>query len=150
MILLLIFVVTFFDQLTKWLICKNFGIHDFCDVIPGFFSLRKVFNVGAAWGMLSGQRLFLIIVSVAMLTLLWHNRREFIESGKLCQVSIGLLTGGIIGNLIDRLKFGYVVDFLDFHWGTVYTFPTFNVADSSIFIGIVLFFLHTLFSKKRS
>lgn len=140
--------LTLLDQFTKWLVCRNFGAADFVTVIPGFFSLRKVYNLGAAWGMLSGQRFFLIAVSVAMLALLWCNRHEFSETGTLCRAGIGLLTGGIIGNLIDRVKLGYVVDFLDFHCADRYAFPTFNVADSAIFIGIVLYFLHTFLSRK--
>lgn len=141
--------VTLLDQFTKWLVCRNFGADDFVTVIPGFFSIRKVLNFGAAWGMLSGQRVFLIAVSVAMLFLLWRTRHEFQASGMPCRLGIGLLTGGIIGNLIDRVKFGYVVDFLDFHWTNIYTFPTFNIADSAIFLGIVLYFLHTFLSRKR-
>ena len=142
--------ITLLDQFTKWLVCRNFGATDFVTVIPGFFSLRRVLNFGAAWGMLSGQRILLVAVSVAMLVLLWCNRHELRETGPSCRVGIGLLTGGIIGNLIDRVKLGYVVDFLDFHMMDIYVFPTFNVADSAIFLGIVLYFLHAFLSKKRS
>ncbi len=146
----LIVTVTLLDQLTKWLVCRNFGAYDHLTIIPGFFDLRKVFNRGAAWGMLSGQRFLLIGVSVAMLGLLWYNRAEFAKSGRWGRIGISLLTGGIIGNLIDRIKLGYVVDFLDFHWSTVYTFPTFNIADSAIFLGIVAYFIQTFISERRN
>ncbi len=150
MLLALIVIVTFLDQLTKWLVCRSFGAHDHLTVISGFFDLRRVFNAGAAWGMLSGQRTLLIGVSVGMLGLLWYNRTEFTKSGRLARIGIGLLTGGIIGNLIDRLKSGSVIDFLDFHWSTVYTFPTFNIADTAIFLGILAYFVQTFISERRN
>lgn len=150
MLLVLTVTVAFLDQLTKWLVCRNFGAHDHLTIIPGFFDLRRVLNTGAAWGMLSGQRALLVGVSVGMLALLWYNRAEFTKSGRLAQIGIGLLTGGIIGNLIDRLKSGAVIDFLDFHWMTVYTFPTFNIADTAIFLGILAYFIQTFISERRS
>lgn len=150
MLLALTVTVTLLDQLTKWLVCRSFGAYDYFTIIPGFFDLRRVYNQGAAWGMLSGQRILLISVSFAMLGLLWHNRNEFTKLGLWGRIGAGLLTGGIIGNLIDRVKLGYVVDFLDFHWSTVYTFPTFNIADSAIFLGIVAYFIQTFISERRS
>ncbi len=150
MLLALTVTVTLVDQLSKWLVCRHFGAHDHLTVIPGFFDLRRVFNTGAAWGMLSGQRALLIAVSAGMLGLLWYNRAEFTKSGRLARIGIGLLTGGIIGNLIDRLKSGAVIDFLDFHWSTVYTFPTFNIADTAIFLGIVAYFIQTFISERRN
>ncbi len=150
MLLALTIIVTFLDQLTKWLVCIKLGAYDHLTIIPGFFSLRRVFNTGAAWGMLSGQRALLVSVSVSMLGLLWYNRAEFTKSGRLAQIGIGLLTGGIIGNLIDRLKCGAVIDFLDFHWSTVYTFPTFNIADTAIFLGILVYFIQTFISERRN
>ena len=148
MLLALTVTVTFLDQLTKWLICRNFGTHDHITVIPGFFDLRKVLNAGAAWGMLSGQRALLIAVSVGMLSLLWYNRAEFIKSGRLARIGIGLLTGGIIGNLIDRLKSGSVIDFLDFHFRGRH-WPAFNIADSAICVGVILLMLWNFRNGRR-
>lgn len=149
MLLAITTAVTFLDQLTKWLASARFGTYDQITVIPGFFALRRVYNSGAAWGMLGGQRALLIGVSVGMLGLIWHNRAEFTKSGSLARIGIGLLCGGIVGNLIDRVKFGYVIDFLDFHWKTAYTFPTFNVADAAISIGIFIYFIQIMISEKR-
>ncbi len=149
MILAITAAVTVCDQFTKWLACTRFGAHDHLTVIPGFFSLRRVYNSGAAWGMLSGQRVFLVSVSAGMLALIWHNRDELTQSGRLGRFGIGLLCGGIVGNLIDRVKFGYVIDFLDFHWKNAYTFPTFNVADAAIFLGITAYFVQTLLTPKN-
>jgi len=141
--------VTFLDQLTKWLAITHFGSYDHITVISGYFALRRVYNSGAAWGMLGGQRALLIGVSVGMLGLILHNRHEFNQGGLLARIGVALLCGGIVGNLIDRVKFGYVIDFLDFHWKTAYTFPTFNVADAAITIGILLYFIQIMISEKR-
>lgn len=149
MLLAITAAVTFLDQLTKWLACTKFGAYDHITVIPGFFALRRVYNNGAAWGMLGGQRILLIGVSAGMLALIWRSRNEFTQGGSLARIGIGLLCGGIIGNLIDRIKLGYVIDFLDFHWQTAYTFPTFNVADAAISIGIFLTFIQIMRSEKR-
>ncbi len=139
------------DQLTKLAICGRFGLgrYDHITVIPDFFDIRKVFNYGAAWGMMSGERVMLSAVAAGMLVLLWKYRRDFIKAGKLCRIGIGLLAGGVTGNLIDRVKLGYVVDFLDFHWKNVYTFPTFNIADTAICVGILLYFISTILAPKQ-
>ena len=91
-------------------------------VLPGLLDLRLAFNDGAAWSMLAGRRLLLCGVSAAML---------------------GLLAGGILGNLADRLRTGLVVDFVDVHRGA-WTFPTFNLADSAICVGVGLLLLASL------
>lgn len=134
----LIVIVTLLDQLTKWLVQRYLDFGDSVTVIPGLFDFSKVYNHGAAWGMLAGQRVMLVAVSALMLVFLWFSRKDILSAGRWERLGAGLLAGGIIGNLIDRVKFGYVIDFLDFHWGD-YTFPTFNVADSAICVGVALF-----------
>lgn len=112
-------------------------------VIPDFFNLRFALNDGAAWSMLSGQRVLLCCVSLAMLAFLWFNRKDLVSSG-ISRFATGILAGGITGNLIDRAFRGVVVDFLDFHWRSVYTYPTFNVADSCICVGIAILLIVSL------
>lgn len=136
------------DQITKAAVVSGMGFHDAIHVIPGFFDIRKVFNYGAAWGIMEGHRIFLVAISAGMLALLWHSRRDFLKSGRMCRIGVGLLVGGIIGNLIDRVKLGYVVDFLDFHWRG-WSFPAFNIADSAICVGILLYFISTLVAHRR-
>ena len=133
------------DTITKWLVSANISLHDAVTVIPNLFSIVHVRNTGAAFGiganaesqvvpllLNSGAILvFLIVVAYALRTPL---------SDRTLQVGLHLILGGAIGNLVDRFRFGYVVDFLDFyvrdhHW------PAFNVADSAICIGIALLFL---------
>jgi signal peptidase II len=133
------------DAITKWLVSANISLHDAITVVPNLFSLVHVRNTGAAFGiganaesqvvpllLNSGAILvFLIVVAYALRTPL---------TDRTLQVGLHLILGGAIGNLVDRFRFGYVVDFLDFyvrdhHW------PAFNVADSAICIGIALLFL---------
>ncbi len=132
--------VTVLDQLTKLLVQSLFDVHDSITVIPSFFSLSYVQNEGAAWGIFSGHRWPLIAVSVAMLAFLVHARKQFLSEGTMARAGYGLMCAGIIGNLVDRVRQGYVIDFLDFQFGA-WHFPSFNVADSAICIGVGLFFV---------
>jgi signal peptidase II len=129
------------DQLTKWLVRQEF-LHtgDSRTLIPGLFDLCYIRNIGAAWGVLSGWQPFLIVFSLVAMTLLVWRRHALLGDLSLRWLVLGLLLGGICGNLIDRIRLRYVVDFLYFHWGPHY-FPAFNVADSSICIGVGLFIL---------
>lgn len=112
-------------------------------VVEGLFDLAYVRNEGAAWGMLAGWRYAFVALAVAMLAFFWIKRAKVFGDGWLGSVSLVLLTSGIAGNTIDRLVFGYVTDFLDFHWG-VHHFPAFNVADMCICIGAGLYVLASL------
>jgi signal peptidase II len=103
-------------------------------VLP-FFSLSYVENLGAGFGIFQGQKLFLIIVSVVALAVIAVYSPKI--SGKGTQSALGMMAGGILGNLVDRILKGYVVDFLDFFVGS-YHWPAFNIADSALCIGAVL------------
>lgn len=149
MILPLACLITLSDQITKYWVYTHFQLGEGYPIIPQFFTIRKVLNWGAAWGIFSGQQPMLIAISIGMLGLLWHARHEILASSRLSRFSIGLLSGGILGNLIDRIKYGYVIDFLDFHYGVHYTFPAFNIADSAICVGIALYFIVSLLESKR-
>ena len=121
-------------------------------VLDPCFELRLVHNPGAAWGMLAGRRFVLAGVSAAMLALLAWNRRDLCAT-RLSRLASGLLAGGIVGNLVDRVfrAGGRVVDFLHVHWRDAWDFPTFNVADSAITVGVALLLLASLpcFRAKR-
>ena len=136
------------DQLTKHVVWFNFDLGQARQVIPRLFDIRYVRNTGAAWGMFAGHRWPLIAVSVVMLVLLRMHRRELYALGLRGRVALGLLLGGIIGNLIDRVRFGYVVDFLDFHIGQSH-FPAFNVADAAICCGVFVYMV-SIFLAGRS
>lgn len=122
------------DQGTKLWVVGAFAPGETLPLVP-FFSLTYVRNQGAAWGLFQGAHLWLAgfgAVAVALCCLFW--RRIFGDHAWAAPLG-GLLLGGIVGNLVDRVRLGYVVDFLDFHWGAAH-FPCFNVADSAICVGV--------------
>lgn len=124
------------DIITKLVINNSFNLMETKTVIDDFFSITKVYNTGASWNILAGYRYILIIVSILMLIFLIYYQTKFIIN-KRNILAFGLLYGGIIGNLIDRIIYGYVIDFLDFNiFG--YDFPVFNFADICIVFGIFL------------
>jgi len=137
--------VVLFDALTKWMIAARIELHETIGVIPNLFQLVHVRNTGAAFGIGANadSRLVPLLlntgaIAVFFIVVVYAFRTAV--SDRLLQVGLHLILGGAIGNLVDRFRFGYVVDFLDFyvrdhHW------PAFNVADSAICIGIGLLFL---------
>lgn len=134
-------VVTFvLDLLTKnWIVGRlnypTYGPPWHIEVIPGFFNLVHVGNTGAAWSMFSGYGHWLAGLAVVTLLAIFYFRRALGLQAKWPQVCFGLLCGGTVGNLTDRLRYGHVIDFLDFRFGT-YAYPSFNVADMGIVIGV--------------
>jgi signal peptidase II len=148
LVLLLGLAIIFIDQLTKQAVRANFIYGESRPVIEGFFNLVYVRNDGAAWNMLSGHGIVLILVSVAVLVLLLVYRRSFLQDIFFHKILLGLMVGGIAGNLIDRIRFGWVTDFLDFQFGA-YHYPSFNVADSAICIAVGLYILTNLHHEKK-
>jgi signal peptidase II len=133
------------DQVTKLLIVEFSGFtlglyppFGGIEIIPGFFNLVYAVNYGAAWGMLQGFSWLLVALAFVVLALIAAFREQIDLHLRPNQWCFGLITGGIIGNTIDRLLRGHVVDFLDFHLPG-YQWPTFNVADSSIVIGTAIY-----------
>ena len=143
----LAFAVLLLDQFTKWLILRSSILEgDERVIIPGFFNLAYRVNTGAAWSMFTGNNAILAMVALAALIALYLSRRHFSADRIRGQIAFGLIFGGIIGNLTDRLLRGAVVDFLHFYLdrrGTYDSldFPAFNVADSAICTGVALIFL---------
>ncbi len=141
------------DQLTKWWIMATFRLHQTKVVIPGFFSLTYITNTGAAFGLLAGEQTllrqaFFVMVAMAALIIMLLSYRHFGSQGRLFVHAIGMIAGGALGNLIDRLRFGSVVDFLDFYVQR-YHWPAFNVADAAITVGAGLFILGSLLSPAK-
>ena len=136
------------DQLTKVMIRREFELYDTTAVIPNLFSLTRIHNTGAAFGLLDGVDLpfktaLLAVVSVAALAGLAMFAVSLPEIHRLARAGVALVVGGAAGNLIDRLWLGYVVDFLDVYRGG-WHFWAFNVADSAITIGMALIILDQL------
>ncbi|HWA09375.1 MAG TPA: signal peptidase II, partial [Opitutaceae bacterium] len=112
-------------------------------VVPDFFYLIHVGNTGAAWSVLTGQSMLLALLAVGTLGAIFLWRRALGLRTPVVQVSFGLLCGGIAGNLLDRIRHGHVIDFIDLHFGS-YIYPTFNIADSGICVGVVIYLWHSL------
>ena len=141
--LLVAIVVAVADQATKQVVRWSFALGESRPVVEGLFSLTYVRNTGAAWGLLSGQNLGLMILSVVILLVLIRFRSAFLSGTWEHRLALGLLIGGVVGNLMDRIRLGWVTDFLDVHWRG-HQFPMFNIADSAICVGVFLYILSSL------
>ena len=147
--LLVALCVVLLDQASKEWIRSAFSLHESVELVPGFFHLTYIRNTGAAWGMFSGQNLTLSLLAIVMLCALVLFRRKLLPPGLLHRVALGLLCGGIVGNLFDRLRLDYVTDYLDFFWRE-WHWPAFNIADSAIVVGAIGLALSTLFTPVRA
>ena len=144
--------IILFDQLTKQQIMQTMRLHESIPVIPNLFSLTYIRNPGAAFGLLAGSSnafwmVFFGLTSIFALGLLGTILLRMPEEDWVGRISVTGILGGAIGNLIDRLRFGEVIDFLDvyienYHW------PAFNVADSAITIGVIFLIIHFAFEKR--
>ncbi len=139
------------DQASKLAVDKSFSLYESMAVMP-FFNLTYVHNTGAAFSFLSEaggwQRWFFAALAIVMSTIMtiWLTRLK--ENETLLAVSLSLILGGAMGNLIDRLAYGYVIDFLDVYYGT-YHWPAFNIADSAITIGVTLMLVESFKSQEE-
>ncbi len=139
------------DQVTKALILKSMPLYQSVSVIPGLFNITHIQNPGGAFGFLANQSanlrtlVFLLISSLAVGLIFWFYKNTPKTHPWLAS-AFAMIFGGAIGNLIDRIRFGKVVDFLDFYIGDLH-WPAFNVADSAISVGIADFIIHLLFKK---
>jgi signal peptidase II len=142
--------VVLVDQLTKTIISRTFELND-SRTITSFFNFVRAHNTGAAFSFLAGadgwQRWFFIgLGAVAAVFIVWLLARH--GGQRMFGWALSLILGGAVGNVIDRVLHGHVVDFLQFHWGGAY-FPSFNVADSAITIGAILLVLDELLRVRR-
>jgi signal peptidase II len=136
------------DQLTKIWISATLPYPTYeppgaITVIEGFFYIIHVGNTGAAWSLFAGQTTMLALLAIITLGGIYYWRRTLELQKRPVQLAFGLLCGGIIGNLVDRILHGHVIDFLDFHFGS-YIYPTFNIADAGICVGVVIYLIHSL------
>lgn len=137
--------VVVLDQLTKALIVRSFELHEYRPIIDGFLSLSHVRNRGAAFGILSNsdlpyQPVLLSALSLGALLAIAYYFVRLPPAARLPRLALALVLGGAVGNLIDRVRMGYVVDFVHVFWRER-AWPDFNVADSAITVGVVLLIL---------
>lgn len=139
------------DQLTKWMASSHLTLHEQNPVMP-FFNLTLMHNYGAAFSFLSNaggwQRWFFTIVAIVISVVLvvWITRLK--DNEKWLGISLSLVLGGAIGNLIDRLAYGYVVDFIQWYYDRFY-WPAFNIADSAIFLGAAMLLISSFFADEE-
>lgn len=136
------------DQLSKWWIVQHMELYQSITVISDFFYITSHRNRGAAFGILQEQRWFFIVVTIcvviAIIVFMVKMKKETI----LTKIALSFVLGGAVGNMIDRIQTGEVVDFFHFQFGS-YHFPIFNVADSAICVGVVLFLIANLLDYKK-
>lgn len=137
------------DQIVKILVSNYLILGQTTKIINNFFYLTYVQNTGAAFSILIGYRYILIIITLIFLYYLYKYTKKQTNSNKLAILSHGLLLGGIIGNLIDRIIYGYVIDYLDFMIFN-YNFPIFNLADTFIVIGCIILVINSYAKGENS
>ena len=146
--------VVVFDQLTKFWVVHHFILYESREIIPGFFNLTYLTNTGAAFGLFAGRpgwlrQFFFIGVAVLALSAIFFIHRRIKDISRWYTVSLALIGGGAVGNLLDRIRLGSVVDFLDFFIGS-HHWPAFNVADSAITVGVAIILLtNIVFSRRK-
>ncbi|MGM0417548.1 MAG: signal peptidase II [Thermodesulfobacteriota bacterium] len=148
---LIVLISVLLDQLTKYIVVANIPLYTSVKIIPGLFDLTYLHNPGGAFGLLADQSenirifVFIVMASAAAGLVLWFYKTTP-ENFKWLRTAYAIIFAGAAGNLIDRIRLGYVVDFLDFyikdmHW------PAFNIADSLITIGMGIIVYHVIFNK---
>ena len=144
-------VVIIFDQITKAVIRNTLTLYHSITVIPGFFNIVHIHNPGGVFGFMANKsplmrNLLFILLSSLAICLIFYLYKNTPKKYSLLSTCFALILGGALGNLIDRIRFGKVVDFLDFYIGS-YHWPAFNVADSAITVGIIIYVFHLVFKK---
>jgi signal peptidase II len=151
-ILIIVSLITIvLDQATKLYIARTLPLHSMITVIENFFTITYLRNKGAAFGMLatSPWRLpFFIIVSLVAVVVIFVVIKKLRDDQKLAASALSLIFAGALGNLIDRIRFGEVIDFIFVHWYDHY-WPAFNVADSAICVGVFLLTLDMVWEERR-
>ena len=139
------------DQLTKWLVATNMEIGERIPLIEPYLGLLSHRNRGAAWGMLEGQMwLFAIVTIVVVIGIVYYFQKEG-KNEPLFAWSLMLLLGGAVGNFIDRMVRGEVVDFVNVLIPVInYDFPIFNVADAALTFGVILVIIHLILDEKKN
>ena len=145
--------VTIMDQLSKYAVQHMLTLHNPIEVISGFFNITYIFNPGAAFGLFgniseTARMIILVGISLIAFAILFYMYIKIGERDNLVLIPIALIIGGALGNLIDRIRFQMVVDFLDFYWGNFH-WPAFNIADAAITAGTIILVVMVLFTDRR-
>ena len=144
MLLLVLFIILL-DQIIKYFVSTNMFLGQSIPVLPQIFHLTYIQNPGAAFGILENQRYLFILIAAVLIVAVIYFYKKILQLSKLFQVGIALLFGGAIGNMIDRIFIGRVIDYMDFR-----IWPVFNLADIAIVSGCAIIAFNLLFKTERS
>lgn len=147
-IIILSIIFLIIDQITKILVVNSLVPGENIEIIKNIFSIIYTNNTGAAFSILLGKRIFLIVVAILIIGILLYYIKKNKVDGKLNIIAFSLIIGGSLGNLIDRIVRGYVVDFISIKLGS-YNFPIFNVADTLIVVGVFLLLIKNTGGNKN-
>ncbi|GGL44631.1 signal peptidase II [Sporolactobacillus putidus] len=136
------------DQLSKWMVVHNMIVGEDLPIIPHVFYLTSLRNTGAAWNILEGQFVFFFIITAIVLGIVIYYMQKVGRKQPLLGTALALIIGGTLGNFSDRLFRGEVVDFIHFYI-IHYSYPVFNIADSSLFIGVVLIVIYLFVDGRK-
>ena len=144
-------VVIALDQITKYLVLNLLPLYDVIHIIPGFLDITHLQNPGVAFGIFSSnhsniQQILLMSASFVAVCVIVYFYSQTTDNHRFMLLGFALIFGGAIGNFIDRVRMGRVVDFIDVYVGNIH-WPSFNVADSSISVGVVIFLYHIIFKR---
>jgi len=143
--------VVLIDQITKEVVLRKLPLYDSVTVVTGFFSFTNIRNPGGAFGLMANQPpfvrvFFFIFVSALFIIMIYFFYLKIPTGYFKLRTGIAMIFGGAVGNMVDRIRFGYVVDFLDFYLKNLH-WPAFNIADSAITVGVTIFAYHLIFDK---
>lgn len=151
MLFLITILIIVLDQVSKYAAVKYLKENSPYIIIKNFFQLHYVENYGAAFGILQDRKIFFVIItSIVIIGIIFFLVKSSYGLNRMMEIALVILLGGSIGNLIDRIRLGYVVDFISVKFGKGYDFPVFNIADISIVIGTFLIMIMVLLNKHEA
>ncbi|WP_100487611.1 signal peptidase II [Sporolactobacillus pectinivorans] len=140
--------VLLLDQLSKWMVIRNMNVGESISIIPNVFYLTSLRNTGAAWNILEGQFVFFFIITAVVLSVVIYYMQKVGRKQPLLGTALAFIIGGTLGNFSDRLFRGEVVDFIHVYI-VHYNYPVFNLADSSLFIGVLLLIIYLIIDGRK-
>lgn len=143
---LLALVVLIVDQVTKYLVVQNIELYQVKAFLPGVLSWMYIQNTGAAWSILEGQMWFFYVITTVVIIGVLYIMQKYAKKSRLFSMGLALILAGALGNFIDRIRLGYVVDMVRIE---LIDFPIFNVADMSLSIGVALIIVYVLLDEKN-
>lgn len=140
-------VIIALDQFTKYLTVQSIDLYEVVEFIPGILSWMYIQNTGAAWSILEGQMWFFYIVTAFVVAALIYYLQKYGKTSRLFSIAMSFILAGSLGNFIDRIRLGYVVDMIRLEF---IDFPIFNVADMALTIGVILTILYVLVDERKN